>query len=374
MDVSSLQNKIQFSKNIFEIKNGCIKGSKNILTPVEQTKNLPHKISSWINQCQSSSPVRFSEPSFRNKNLKLIQKPLAARGADFLLWLKPEEQKELQINYGSSSDEVIRIFLFLEKKSSLNFTAHFTEGSPLVKTYILAQDSALINFTQARLFDDKNLAPSFIHAQLKEEASFFGLDINFSSSESDFYIESQKPKNTSIIKGLNLLKGSQQASQKIIHIMDAENCVCRHFCRNVLSGRAKTDTLSKVVINAQGADSNQMIQSLILSPFAKAKARPELEVNKDQVKANHGTAVGRPNAAEIFYLNTRGLSLADALRFIISGWVDKIIENTGQENQYLPAEFKNFRAKIKKPMTNLLHQRIEQMLFSKSAKSQEMFS
>ena len=372
MAVNLFQNEIQFSKNIFEIENDKIKGPKNILIPIKQTKNLPHKISSWLSGRQNFPLLSFSEPKV--KNLKLIEEkpPSLDEGADFLLRLKPEEQKELEINYtSSSSNKVIRIFLFLEKKSSLNFTARFTESSPQVETYILAEENARVHFMNMRLFD-KQSGSSFVHAQFKEKTSFFGLDINFSSSESNFYIESQNPKNISLIKGLNLLDGRQQASQKIIHLMNAENCICRHFYRNALGGRSRCGTLSKAVINAQGADSNQMIQSLILSPLAKAKARPELEVNKDQVKANHGTAIGRPNAAEIFYLNTRGLSDEDALRFIASGWVDKIIENTAEENKYMPAEFKNFRDKIKKPMTNILHQRIEQMLFSKKTTSQEM--
>ena len=119
------------------------------------------------------------------------------------------------------------------------------------------------------------------------------------------------------------------------------------------------------MIQAQEVDSNQMIQNLVLGPYAKAETQPELEVEKDRVKAVHGATVGQPNPLEIFYLNSRGLSKDKALEFLVRGWINQIfhIQNTEEPAFNLHTQF---LTKVKKTLDSFLNQKVKGLLLTKN--------
>jgi Fe-S cluster assembly protein SufD len=64
----------------------------------------------------------------------------------------------------------------------------------------------------------------------------------------------------------------------------------------------------RVTARARGASSDQTLRSLLAGPGAEADARPQLEIDTDEVRASHGATVGKLDADMLFYLLSRGLS------------------------------------------------------------------
>ncbi len=60
---------------------------------------------------------------------------------------------------------------------------------------------------------------------------------------------------------------------------------------------------------------------LLVGENSRAEARPELEIETDEVKASHAASVGRVNEEEIFYLTSRGFSRSEALELIIKAFL-----------------------------------------------------
>ena len=78
---------------------------------------------------------------------------------------------------------------------------------------------------------------------------------------------------------------------------------------------------------AKGADesaSNQQNSNLQLSPKARIHSRPQLDIHTDDVIAAHGSATGPTDAAELYYLRTRGLSADQAERIIVRGFLQEV--------------------------------------------------
>ena len=50
----------------------------------------------------------------------------------------------------------------------------------------------------------------------------------------------------------------------------------------------------------------------MLSPFAEINARPQLEINVDDVQCRHGATTGTLDDNQLFYLRSRGLDEAAA--------------------------------------------------------------
>jgi Fe-S cluster assembly protein SufD len=77
--------------------------------------------------------------------------------------------------------------------------------------------------------------------------------------------------------------------------------------------------------DAQKSDAQQLNHNLVLSPAAEANARPQLEVNADDVKAAHGATVGQLQEEEIFYLMSRAIPREQAVALLTQGYKSELI-------------------------------------------------
>jgi Fe-S cluster assembly protein SufD len=81
-----------------------------------------------------------------------------------------------------------------------------------------------------------------------------------------------------------------------------------------------------VAPRAQKTDGYQANRNLILSPNARADSIPGLEILADDVRCSHGATVGKIDAEQMFYLQSRGISRSDAERLIVEGFFDPIMQ------------------------------------------------
>lgn len=72
--------------------------------------------------------------------------------------------------------------------------------------------------------------------------------------------------------------------------------------------------------DAKGADSYLLAKALLLSPRARAEIQPQLEIKTDEVKASHGSSIGRIDERQLFYLQSRGLSRDQSQKIILAGF------------------------------------------------------
>ena len=70
--------------------------------------------------------------------------------------------------------------------------------------------------------------------------------------------------------------------------------------------------------NAKGADSYLSAKVLLVSPQARAEIYPQLEIKTDEVKASHGSSIGRIEENQLFYLQSRGIKKEAAQNIILS--------------------------------------------------------
>ena len=226
------------------------------------------------------------------------------------------EKRSIQINYLSSSP--MKVFILLEEASSLSWFENLFSPNVPVETYIyMAKKSQLHKLT----FNSQGALLQTV-CELCEDSSFLSFDFHLHSAEQKMKVIGQGFKHSAILQGLNLLHEKQHVHQRVETQHEGEDGYGRQKFYSVVGGKSKSHVHSKVVINAQGTDSHQMLKNFVLDPYAQAKNQPELEVSKDQVKATHGSTTGQPNPLEIFYMNTRGLSQKKALEFLVQSWVE----------------------------------------------------
>jgi Fe-S cluster assembly scaffold protein SufB len=90
--------------------------------------------------------------------------------------------------------------------------------------------------------------------------------------------------------------------------------------------RASYEGLIEIVPDAQESHTYLQTHSMLLSPKAKADAIPSLIVKTDNVSASHGGTVGELDEEQIFYMRTRGLSRIEAVRVLVEGYFEEVVQ------------------------------------------------
>lgn len=78
--------------------------------------------------------------------------------------------------------------------------------------------------------------------------------------------------------------------------------------------------------NAQRTDAYQANRNLLLSPHCRADPIPGLEIGANEVRCTHGAAAGPVDPEQVFYLMARGLSRPAAVRLIVDGFFEPVLQ------------------------------------------------
>lgn len=99
---------------------------------------------------------------------------------------------------------------------------------------------------------------------------------------------------------------------KVDHLAPATRT--EELFRGIVDERARVAFGGHILIDAaaRGADARQSLRGLIEGGSAEIDLMPRLEINTDDVKAQHGATTGRLDETLLFYLLSRGIDTATA--------------------------------------------------------------
>jgi Fe-S cluster assembly protein SufD len=106
--------------------------------------------------------------------------------------------------------------------------------------------------------------------------------------------------------------------------------------RSVFIDRSVFNNDGMIRIQKGAKDTNGYFDSkILLFDDAKGRSVPSLEIDENEVKAGHGSTIGRPDENQLFYLRSRGLSEKEAEKLIISGFFEPIIKQLPEVDRRL---------------------------------------
>jgi Fe-S cluster assembly protein SufD len=132
----------------------------------------------------------------------------------------------------------------------------------------------------------------------------------------------------SIYSALNLLEDEhQEIKSRINH--NSPNCKSYQKIKNVINDNGKGVYQGKIFVEktAQKTDAYQLSKALILNDSAEFDAKPELEIYADDVKCSHGSTSGSIDSDAVYYLMTRGIPKNEAVKLLINGFLNEVLEN-----------------------------------------------
>ncbi|MYJ34627.1 MAG: Fe-S cluster assembly protein SufD, partial [Acidimicrobiaceae bacterium] len=92
------------------------------------------------------------------------------------------------------------------------------------------------------------------------------------------------------------------------------------------SARSVYTGLIRVRPDARGTNAFQTNRNLKLSEDAWAESVPNLEIENNDVRCSHASAVGPVDPDQVFYLESRGVPTPVAERLIVAGFFDEVID------------------------------------------------
>jgi Fe-S cluster assembly protein SufD len=103
--------------------------------------------------------------------------------------------------------------------------------------------------------------------------------------------------------------------------------------RGAATGESRTsfEGLIQIDPGAQQTHTYLQIHTMMLSPRARLDAIPSVLVSADDVSASHGGTVGELDEDAIFYMGTRGLDRAAAVRVLVEGFFEPVLAQLADE-------------------------------------------
>lgn len=113
----------------------------------------------------------------------------------------------------------------------------------------------------------------------------------------------------------------------------APHCISNEHFKGVMDDTALANFCGCIRVrpDAQKTEAYQANNNLLLSDSAQINAKPQLEIDADDVKCSHGATVGQIDEEAMFYLRSRGIGKEEARMMMMFGFAHDIIRRVKLE-------------------------------------------
>jgi Fe-S cluster assembly protein SufD len=193
------------------------------------------------------------------------------------------------------------------------------------------EDNARLRYTQ----DNCHTNPLLWHfdalrAHLKKDAHLEALSATAGCDtvRHDYRVALAGSNAEALLHGVWMLRDKREAHHHVLIEHQAPHCTSRQLFKGVLDDNARSSFEGKIAVSqaAQKTNAFQLNNNLLLSDYAEARSKPNLEIFADDVKASHGSTVGQLDSEEQFYMLSRGFSPSAAKNFLVYAFCQEVID------------------------------------------------
>ncbi len=135
-----------------------------------------------------------------------------------------------------------------------------------------------------------------------------------------------------VLNGLYFTTEEQHVDVRTVQQHRAANTTSRAFYRGAVADESHAIYQGLIQVDAvgRGTDAYLTNKNLILGDEARADSIPSLNINTDDVRCSHGSTTGRLDRDQVFYLRSRGYPESEAVRILVEGYFEDLIEQTAK--------------------------------------------
>jgi len=229
-----------------------------------------------------------------------------------------------------------RLLVYIDNRSMIKIFEHHVglNNSQYVTnsaTDIVVCDNSTVDYMYVNEMSSKGINVSSIHGEIGNNSNF-----NFTStitggllSRLNVGIDLEGVYSSCYVKGGAILNTTQISDMHSRISHNFPNSKSSQLQKNLISERARAIFAGKIQVHygAPDTQSDQLCRTLLLSPFSRIDVMPILEINNENVKCTHGSTVSDVDSNQIFYFQSRGISIQQARYLLTLSFIYDIIQN-----------------------------------------------
>lgn len=194
--------------------------------------------------------------------------------------------------------------------------------------YALVEANARLDWEVFQDLHDQTVLVSHGHACLGRDARHALREAQLGSGwvKARYGVELLGENSQAFLEGLYFGSASQHVDLRTVQNHVSPGAWSRAVYKGVVKDQARTIYQGLIHVNPQAPRTDAYLsnKNIILNDGARADSIPSLNIETDDVKCSHGSTTGRIDPEELYYLQNRGFSPADARNILVTGFLDQV--------------------------------------------------
>lgn len=200
---------------------------------------------------------------------------------------------------------------------------------------IIVKKGAFVQYTTIQNWSGSVYNLVTKRARVEEEGTMSWIDCNVGSKLSmkypSCYLMGKAAKGETMSLAMANKNQHQDVGAKMFHVGPYTSSTITSKSISLGGGRSSYRGLLEVGKDAAKSKAKVKCDALILDPQSRSDTYPTMKINRSDAIVEHEATVSRVGEEQLFYLQSRGLSLADAESMIVNGFAEPIIKTLPME-------------------------------------------
>lgn len=173
----------------------------------------------------------------------------------------------------------------------------------------------------------------YLHQEARSSALLDAITLSNGHTRNEFHCDFMAPDASLELLGMGIEDGDSRLDTYTRIAHNVEGCRSNELFKYVADGASRCAFTGRIYV-AEGArrtDSYQANRNILGSDEARIYSRPQLEIYNDDVKCSHGSAIGQLDTRQLFYMQTRGISLSQAKLLLKQAFMTDVIDGVRLE-------------------------------------------
>jgi Fe-S cluster assembly protein SufD len=210
--------------------------------------------------------------------------------------------------------------------------AHSCFANALTEVHV--GDNASLHHYRLNMEDEQAQHIGAVHVDLQRNARLRGFALALGSNlmRIDYQLNHRGPGAELDLQGIYLPRNKQVVDYHTNICHWVPHCTSSEVFRGIVADSAQAIFNGRIYIHpdAQKTLAELSNKNLLTSNKAEVNTKPELEIYADDVKCAHGATISQLNANARYYLQSRGLSRAEADVMLSFGFINELLEQIAQ--------------------------------------------
>lgn len=233
-----------------------------------------------------------------------------------------------------------RLLIVLDENSQAEVVEHYfssvdvQNGFANALTEIHLGDNANLHHYRLNLEEEHAQHIGAVHVDLQRSARLRGFALALGSSlmRVDYQLNHRGQGAELGLQGIYLPRNQQVVDYHTNICHWVPRCKSNEVFRGIVSDSAQAIFNGRIYIHkdAQKTLAELSNKNMLTSNKAEINTKPELEIYADDVKCAHGATISQLNTNARYYLQSRGLSRAEADVMLSFGFINELLEQIAQ--------------------------------------------